>query len=109
MGDKPRLFGTDGVRGVAGTYPLDHDTVWKLGHALGEVLQKTITARPVRVVLGEDTRESSAWISGAIAAGLHSCGVEVVYASPGVPWDSELLVRARSLGIVVDGEFTGNV
>jgi phosphoglucosamine mutase len=84
----PRLFGTDGVRGVAGQFPLDQATVWKLGLALGEVLGRDAARRPVRVVLGEDTRESSAWIARAVAAGLASSGAEVDYAgvmtTPGV-------------------------
>jgi phosphoglucosamine mutase len=88
MAKKPQLFGTDGVRGVAGHYPLDGETVWKLGRALGTVLGKDAAARPLRVVLGEDTRESSGWISRALASGLRSGGVEVTYAgvltTPGV-------------------------
>ncbi len=88
MGDKPQLFGTDGVRGVAGEYPLDRETVWKLGQALGRVLGKKSAARPLLVVLGEDTRESSAGISRTLAAGLGSSGAEIVYAgvitTPGV-------------------------
>ncbi|HEV2350919.1 MAG TPA: phosphoglucosamine mutase [Terriglobia bacterium] len=88
MADKPQLFGTDGVRGVAGQFPLDRETIFKLGRALGIVLQKHVAARPLRVVLGEDTRESSAWISQTMAAGLRSSSVEVAYAgvitTPGV-------------------------
>lgn len=87
---RPQLFGTDGVRGVAGHFPLDRETVWKLGHALGVVLGKNPPQRPPRVVLGEDTRESSAWISRALAAGLVSRGVEVAYAgvitTPGIAY-----------------------
>ena len=88
MPERPQLFGTDGVRGVAGEYPLDRETVGQLGHALGVVLEKTVPARPLRVVLGEDTRESSSWISRALAGGLRASGVEVFYAgvitTPGV-------------------------
>ncbi len=47
MADRPRLFGTDGVRGVAGQYPLDRDTVWKLGSALGLVLGEALAVRPL--------------------------------------------------------------
>src|SRR5712692_3099302 len=97
MAEKPKLFGTDGVRGVAGNYPLDGATVWRLGRALGQVLARTAGLRPLKVVLGEDTRESSAWISRALAAGLGSAGVEVVYAgvitTPGVAF----LARHRRL------------
>jgi len=88
MGNKPQLFGTDGVRGVAGHYPLDQETVWKLGRAIGTVLGTKSSTRPLRVVLGEDTRESSARISRALAAGLRASGLEVTYAgvitTPGV-------------------------
>lgn len=88
MAGKPQLFGTDGVRGVAGQFPLDRETVFKLGQALGVVLQEHVAARPLSVVLGEDTRESSSWISQCMAAGLRSSSVEVAYAgvitTPGV-------------------------
>jgi len=88
MADKPQLFGTDGVRGVAGQYPLDQETVWKLGSSIGTVLGRKSSTQPLRVVLGEDTRESSALISRALAAGLRSSGLEVIYAgvitTPGV-------------------------
>src|SRR5690348_10794194 len=88
MTNKPRLFGTDGLRGRAGTYPLDRHTVAKLGPALASVLAGEVSTRPVRVLLGEDTRESSAWISRSLAAGLRSRAVEVAYAgvitTPGV-------------------------
>ena len=88
MANKPKLFGTDGVRGVAGEYPLDQDTAFRIGRAYGQVLAGHGPGRSLQVVLGEDTRESSAWISGALAAGLRASGVEVSYAgvitTPGV-------------------------
>ncbi len=88
MTDRPRLFGTDGVRGIAGEYPLDRETVARLGAALAAVLAREVSTRPLRVLLGEDTRESSAWISRTLDAGLKSRGVDVVYAgvitTPGV-------------------------
>jgi len=88
MADKPQLFGTDGVRGVAGKPPLDVQTVWKLGRAVGCVLGREQAARAGQVVLGEDTRESSSWISRTLAAGLMASGVDVTYAgvitTPGV-------------------------
>jgi len=88
MADGPKLFGTDGVRGVAGEYPLDRDTVFKIGQVYGQVLAGHVASRPLRVVLGEDTRESSAWICGTLAAGLQSSAIAVSYAgvitTPGV-------------------------
>src|SRR5262249_33142056 len=62
--------------GVAGNFPLDHNTIYKIGHALGTVLQNS--SSPVRVVLGKDTRESKDWISSAIATGLAATGAEVL-------------------------------
>lgn len=103
MARKPQLFGTDGVRGVAGHYPLDSETVWKLGRAIGTVLGKEAGGRPLRVVVGEDTRESSGGISRALAGGLRASGAEVSYAgvitTPGVA----LLARRHgfSAGVVV--------
>jgi phosphoglucosamine mutase len=80
VSEKPQLFGTDGVRGIAGEYPLDGPTVWRIGRALGSVLGSTVSNPPLQVVMGEDTRESSAWISRSLAAGLWSKGVDVAYA-----------------------------
>ncbi len=88
MPEKAQLFGTDGVRGVAGHYPLDRETIWKLGRAIGVVLGREKTRREGTFVLGEDTRESSAWISRTLAAALRSDSMEVDYAgvitTPGV-------------------------
>jgi phosphoglucosamine mutase len=88
MADKPELFGTDGVRGVAGHYPLDRATIWKLGGAIGRVLGGERAPRAGQVLLGEDTRESSTWISRTLAAGLRASGLTVTYAgvitTPGV-------------------------
>jgi len=80
MGEKPQLFGTDGVRGVAGEYPLDRPTVFRIGGALGSFLGSTVSRRPLQVVMGEDTRESSVWMSRTLAAGLLSKGVDIAYA-----------------------------
>jgi len=70
-----KLFGTDGIRGVAGKAPLDATTVYATGLALGHSLPKTGAA--ARVILGRDTRESSAWIAATLAAGLRETGTEV--------------------------------
>jgi phosphoglucosamine mutase len=63
-----RLFGTDGIRGVAGEAPLDAPTVRRFGVALADVLGDAVRSR--RVVLGRDTRESGAWLRDAVTAGL---------------------------------------
>lgn len=73
-----KLFGTDGIRGVAGEYPLDIRTVHAVGRALGDHLPDG----PRRVVIGQDTRESSGWMADTLAAGLRAAKVET--ASAGV-------------------------
>jgi len=81
-----RLFGTDGMRGVAGRFPLDQATAYALGVALGEAVRGA-GARP-EVVLGMDTRESGPWLAGAVAGGLAragvGCGFAGVITTPGV-------------------------
>jgi phosphoglucosamine mutase len=72
-----RLFGTDGIRGVAGESPLDPAGVRRFGAALAEVLQAG-RAASCRVVLGRDTRESGPWLRDAVASGLSSRGARVV-------------------------------
>jgi phosphoglucosamine mutase len=83
-----KLFGTDGIRAVAGETPLDSPTIYAIGLALASSL-KHAHATPT-VLLGADTRESSPWISGVIAAGLRSGGAEVLNAgvitTPGVAY-----------------------
>ena len=71
-----RLFGTDGVRGKAGTYPLDAPTVRRLGAALARALALDFAlakgdGRP-RFLSGRDTRESGAWIERELAFGINS-------------------------------------
>jgi len=83
-----QLFGTDGIRGVAGDFPLTRESVFLIGRALGHNLRVT-SANP-RVITGQDTRESSRWIADRLALGLHSVGVEVhsagVITTPGVAY-----------------------
>ena len=74
-----KLFGTDGIRAVAGEYPLNPTTVYAVGLALGHSLQAD-PARPdaqPAVLLGRDTRESSPWIAATLAAGLRATGASV--------------------------------
>jgi phosphoglucosamine mutase len=66
-----RLFGTDGVRGTAGEYPLDHETVARLGAALVRSMR---SAAGLRFVVGRDTRESGEWIERELARGVRSEG-----------------------------------
>jgi len=67
-----KLFGTDGIRAVAGVAPLDKRTVWAVGVALAKTL-----GEGARVVMGMDTRESGPWIAAVLAAGLREGGATV--------------------------------
>jgi len=82
------LFGTDGIRGVAGEYPLDRETVYAFGVALGHDLCKR--AADAEVLIGADTRESGTWIAEVVAGGLKDCGVRARFAgvitTPGVAY-----------------------
>lgn len=73
-----KLFGTDGIRAVAGQAPLDPPTVHAIGLALATTLRDS-TGAP-RVLLGMDTRESSDGIAATLTAGLMTGGVEVANA-----------------------------
>jgi phosphoglucosamine mutase len=68
-----RLFGTDGIRAIAGTSPLDPRSVRKFGLALATVLAKAL-GRPPKVVCGRDTRESGPWLRDSVADGLAAAG-----------------------------------
>ena len=82
------LFGTDGIRGVAGEYPLDPATIYAFGVALGHDITKSHSSP--EVLIGADTRESGPWIAELVAGGLESCGARVRYAgvitTPGVAY-----------------------
>jgi len=71
-----RLFGTDGVRGKAGTFPLDHATVRRLGAALVRALPNGRTRSP-HLLIGRDTRESGTWIEAELAHGAGGEGASV--------------------------------
>ena len=73
-----RLFGTDGVRGKAGEYPLDHETVARLGAAL--VRAMGTGGRQLRLIVGRDTRESGEWIERELARGVRSEGAHITSA-----------------------------
>ena len=89
-----KLFGTDGIRAVAGEFPLDANTIFACGLALGHSLRKT-TADP-KVILGRDTRASSPWIAAVLAAGLREAGARVE--SAGVVPTPAVAFLARTQG-----------
>ena len=92
-----RLFGTDGVRGKAGEYPLDHETVARLGGALVRAMQHSrVQGVPLRFVVGRDTRESGEWIERELARGVHSAGAEIT--SAGVIPTPAIAYVTRAMG-----------
>jgi phosphoglucosamine mutase len=96
-----QLFGTDGIRGVAGKFPLTAQSTYLIGRALGHDLVRA--TRKAQAVMGQDTRESSGWIADRVAAGMAAVGVDVhsagVITTPGVAY----LARSRGFaaGVVI--------
>ena len=88
-----RLFGTDGIRGVAGEPPLDARTIYATGLAIGHSLRNNTDPK---VILGRDTRESSTWITATISAGLRDSGARVE--SAGVVPTPAVAFLARNRG-----------
>ena len=83
-----QLFGTDGIRGIAGEYPLDPLTAHTVGWALGAWARRH--AHHPEVVIGMDTRESGPWLAAQVAGGLARAGVRSRFAglitTPGVAY-----------------------
>jgi phosphoglucosamine mutase len=84
------LFGTDGIRGVAGQPPLDPTTAQAVGAALGCWVTESRRSGFEQVVIGMDTRESAPWLAAEVAAGLARHRVTVQFAgvttTPGVAY-----------------------
>jgi phosphoglucosamine mutase len=98
-----RLFGTDGIRGPAGEFPLDGPTVYLIGRSLAMHLAENIQGRKPRILIGRDTRESGPWIEAAIVAGATDAGA--VCESAGIITTPGVAYLARTLpadaGIVI--------
>lgn len=99
---RQRLFGTDGIRGVAGEYPLDQRTIAIIGQSLILNLARDLSRLP-RIVIGRDTRESGPEIEFAFACGALAAGATVrsagVLTTPGVAY----ITRAEGFdaGVVI--------
>ncbi len=74
-----KFFGTDGIRGRIGTYPMTPDFALKLGWAAGKVLAKN--SNPL-VVIGKDTRISGYMLESALQAGLVAAGIDIKLVGP---------------------------
>ena len=106
-----KLFGTDGIRGIAGKYPFEADVVKRIGYAAAMVVNNSPKKE---FVIGCDTRESSSWISNAVAEGIMSAGVSVfdcgVISTPAISYITSR--RGSSAGCVISAshnlsEFNG--
>src|SRR5580765_41446 len=101
MTQQRQLFGTDGIRGVAGEFPLSKGSTYLIGRALGHDLVRG--SQKAKAVIGQDTRESSRWIADRVSEGLAAVGVDVhsagVITTPGVAY----LARSRGMaaGVVI--------
>ncbi len=98
-----KLFGTDGIRGIAGQPPLDDRTIYAVGLALAHHLKPATTGAAPRVLIGMDTRESSDAIAATLTAGLTAGGASAesagVITTPAIAYLTR--VRKFSAGIVI--------
>src|SRR5918998_1451270 len=104
MATYKKLFGTDGMRGEAGRFPLDAETVRTIGRSLARQLAEgTVGARAPRIVVGRDTRESGEWIERAFLDGARGAGAACesagVITTPGVAFLARTL--PADAGVVV--------
>lgn len=76
---KKKFFGTDGIRGAVGTYPVTPDFMLKLGWAVGRVLG---AEKGSKILIGKDTRISGYMIESALEAGLSAAGVDILLLGP---------------------------
>src|SRR5215210_6505992 len=99
-----RLFGTDGMRGEAGQFPLDSATVRRVGNSLARHLsEQAQSSHPTRIITGRDTRESGSWIERAFIEGARAAGAECqsagVITTPGVAFLTRTL--PADAGVVI--------
>jgi phosphoglucosamine mutase len=97
-----KYFGTDGIRGKVGEYPITADFMLKLGWAAGQVLTRHAQGKK-RVLIGKDTRVSGYMFESALEAGLIAAGVDVDMLGPMPTPAIAYLTRAfrASAGIVI--------
>ena len=101
---KKQYFGTDGIRGEVGKFPIVPEFMTRLGYAAGKVLTKD--AKPgerCKVLIGKDTRVSGYLLEAALEAGFAAAGVDVMLCgpipTPGVAYLTKAL--RLSAGIVI--------
>src|SRR5688572_18408967 len=97
-----KLFGTDGMRGEAGRFPLDATTIEIVGASLATRLKQKLGRAPL-IVIGRDTRESGEWLEQALVTGASNAGAELktagVITTPGVAFLARTL--PADAGVVI--------
>ncbi|HSS22268.1 MAG TPA: phosphoglucosamine mutase [Pyrinomonadaceae bacterium] len=99
-----RLFGTDGMRGEAGIFPLDDSTIATAGSSLALRLKRKLGRQPL-IIIGRDTRESGEWIEQALIAGINNTGAKsksagvittpgIAYLTRSLPADAGIVISA---------------
>ncbi|HFC6393534.1 phosphoglucosamine mutase [Neisseria bacilliformis] len=104
-----KYFGTDGVRGEVGQFPITPDFVLKLGYAAGRVLvQHDGKGRPT-VIIGKDTRISGYMLEAALVAGFTAAGANVIQTGPLPTPGIAYLTRALRLaaGVMISASHNG--
>ena len=82
MSMNTKLFGTDGIRGKAGQFPVQPNIILKVGQAMGVLLKKKNKTHTPMVLIGKDTRLSGYMLEQALASGLNSMGIWVQLTGP---------------------------
>ncbi len=86
-GEAQKLFGTDGIRGVAGEFPLDDATVEMIGRSIAVILSESLGHSP-QIIIGRDTRESGPQIERLLARGIFAAGAKLksagIITTPGI-------------------------
>src|SRR3990167_5037888 len=103
---KKKYFGTDGIRGKVGSWPINPEFALKLGWAVGKVLARPTGAK---VLIGKDTRVSGYMLESALEAGLSAAGVDILLLGPMPTPAIAYLTRTlrASAGIVISASHNG--
>jgi phosphoglucosamine mutase len=105
---KRKLFGTDGVRGEAGRFPLDPETLKTVGRSLTVHLRRRLNRNPI-IIVGRDTRESGEWLERSLIDGALEAGAECksagVITTPGVAFLARTL--PADAGVVISASHNG--
>ena len=98
-----RLFGTDGIRGIANVEPMTSETVVRLGRAIAHVMKNG--PRRHKIIIGKDTRLSGYMLESALTSGICSMGVDVLLVGPLPTPGIAFLTRSMraDAGVVISG------